>query len=507
MIARSLLSLTVLAALVPSPAIAAPPDPTVVRVDTGWIRGQASAGTVRFQGVPYAAPPVGTLRWSAPRPAAGWSGVRDGTAPGNRCPQSFGGPVIGAEDCLYLNVTRPARPGRVPVIVWLHGGGMKSGSGADYDPARLVTTGEVMVVTVNYRLGALGFLSHPALRGSGNFGLQDQAAALRWVRRNIAAFGGDPRQVTLAGQSAGARSVCAHLASPGSRGLFQRAIVQSGACASPVMTRSAADRKGVRAAREVGCAGGPDVAGCLRRTGVTGLLGTLQGVGTSVTGTVADDAWGPVAGTPFLPWQPGVAIRFGAAAGVPLLIGSTRDEMRSFVPYAYDLSGKPLTAEGYAGALAEAFGDHAHAVLARYPVRDYPKPVLALSTVLTDWGGRIGACPTLATARAAARFAPVYSYELTEDSGEVIGGIPFGAPHGSDLPFLFEVPWADPAPAGLSATMVGYWAAFARTGDPNGAGRPVWRSFRSGGTVLGLSSAVIGPTPFAAEHHCGFWTP
>ena len=511
MVTRSLLSLAVLAALIPAaPAAAAPPsDPTVVRVDSGWVRGQVSAGTVRFQGVPYAAPPVGPLRWTAPRPAAAWSGIRDATAPGNRCSQPTRNPeapVAGSEDCLFLNVTRPARPGRVPVIVWLYGGGMKSGAGDDYDPTRLVTTGDVMVVTLNYRLGALGFLSHPALgAGSGNYGLQDQTAALRWVRRNAAAFGGDPHQVTLAGQSAGARSVCAQLASPGSRGLFQRAIVQSGACTNEVMTKPLADQKGARATREVGCAGVPDVAGCLRRTGVAELLRTLPGVGTAVTGTVKDDAWGPVTGTSFLPWQPGTAIRFGAAAGVPLLIGSTHDEMRGFVPNAYDLAGKPLTAEGYAAALTEAFGDHAAAVQARYPVGEHARPVLALSAVLTDWGGRLGACPTLATARAAARYAPVYSYELTQDSGDVIGGIPFGAAHSSDLPYLFELPWAKPAPAELSATMVGYWSAFARHGDPNGGGRPAWRPFRSGGTVLGLSTASIGPIPFAADHQCGFW--
>jgi para-nitrobenzyl esterase len=388
---------------------------------------------------------------------------------------------------------------------------MTSGAGSDYDPTRLVTAGDAVVVTVNYRLGALGFLSHPALDAegtvSGNYGLADQAEALRWVRRNASAFGGDPGQVTLAGQSAGARSVCTHLASPGSRGLFQRAIVQSGACTGEVMTKAVADAKGARATREVGCADAADVTACLRGVPVAGLLRTLAGVGTSVTGTVADDAWGPVAGTPYLPSQPGTAIRHGSAAGIPLLLGSTHDEMRSFVPYAYDLGGDPLTAQEYTDLVTETFGADAPAVLDRYPAAGYPSPVLAFATVLTDWGGRIGACPTLATARSAARHAPVYAYELAEDSGQVIGGFPFGAHHGSDLPYLFDVPWADPAPERLSAVMVGYWTAFARHGDPNRAELPAWQPFSadSDAAVLGLSGEGIQTTPFAADHRCAFW--
>ncbi|WBB62897.1 carboxylesterase family protein [Streptomyces sp. WMMC500] len=443
--------------------------------------------------------------------------MRDATAPGQACAQSYGGPgapVSGGEDCLYANVTRPLRPSRsgpLPVIVWIHGGGMTTGAGSDYDATRMVTAGDVIVVSVNYRLGALGFLSQPALDTegavSGNYGLMDQTRALTWVRRNAAAFGGDPARVTLAGQSAGARSVCAHLASPASRGLFQRAVVQSGACANPVMTKAAADAKGARATREVGCADAADAAACLRRAPVADLLGTLEGVGAPVTGTLADDAWGPVAGTPSLPRQPGTALRRGSAAGIPLLIGSTRDEMRSFVPYEYDLSGNRLTAERYAGVVAETFGADGAAVLERYPADGHPSPVLTLASVLTDWGGRIGACPTLATAAVAARYAPVYAYELTEDSGEVIDGFPFGAHHGSDVPYLFDVPWAEPGPERLSAAMVGYWTAFARHGDPNRPGLPEWRPAGAGGepSVLGLSGTDIAPTPFAADHGCGFW--
>ncbi|WP_407563086.1 carboxylesterase/lipase family protein [Streptomyces sp. 184] len=506
------LCLAVAAVLSPTvvPSASAAPDPALVRVDGGLLRGVSAGDVVRFRGVPYARPPVGELRWRAPRPPRPWSGVRDAGTAGRRCAQPSGG----GEDCLYADVTAPLRPGRagpLPVVVWLHGGGLTTGGGSDYDAARLAAAGDVVVVSVNYRLGALGFLSHPALdeRGgvSGNHGLMDQTRALAWVRTNAAAFGGDPGRVTLAGQSAGARSVCAHLASPASRGLFQRAVVQSGACANPVLTKSAADARGARAARDVGCAEAADVAACLRRAPVADLLDALGDVETPVTGRITDDAWGPVAGTPFLPRQPGAALRRGSAAGVPLLIGSTRDEMRSFVPYAYDLGGEPLTARRYAEVVTETFGDDAPAVLRRYPAAGDPSPVLALSRVLTDWGGRIGACPTLATATSAARHAPVYAYELAQDSGTVIDGFPFGAHHSADLPYLFDLPWAEPGPPGLTAAMTGYWAAFAHRGDPNGAGLPRWRPVRADGrtTVLGLADGAIGPTPFAADHRCGFW--
>ncbi|AKH86385.1 carboxylesterase [Streptomyces sp. CNQ-509] len=491
-------------------AAAEAPDPALVRVDGGLLRGVRDGGVLRFRGVPYARPPVGELRWRAPRPPRPWSGVRDAGVAGQRCAQPSGG----GEDCLYADVTAPLRPersGPLPVIVWLHGGGLTTGAGSDYDAARLAATGDVIVVSVNYRLGVLGFLSHPALDDpggvSGNHGLMDQSRALGWVRANAAAFGGDPGRVTLAGQSAGARSVCAHLAAPASRGLFQRAVVQSGACANPVLTKAAADARGARAARDAGCAGAADVAACLRRAPVADLLTALGEMRAPVTGTTTDDAWGPVAGTPFLPRQPGTALRRGSAAGVPLLIGSTRDEMRSFVPDAYDLGGRPLTARGYADVVTRTFGDDAPAVLRRYPAAGDPSPVLALSRLLTDRGARIGACPTLATATSAARHAPVYAYELVQDSGTVVDGFPYGAHHGSDLPYLFGLPWAEPGPEDLTAAMTGYWAAFAHRGDPNRAGLPRWRPVRAQGrtTVLGLADGAIAPTPFAADHRCGFW--
>ena len=228
----------------------------IVRSDGGLVRGADAAGVRSFLGLPYAAPPTGNLRWRPPQPAAAWSGVRDATKFGPSCPQStVGNPFLPpgpiSEDCLYLNVYTPASHssggGGRPVLVWIHGGGLVQDGARNYDGTKLAADGAV-VVTINYRLGALGFLAHPALASrpggaAGNYGLMDQQAALRWVQRNIAHFGGDPRNVTIAGQSAGGLSVLAQMVSPGARGLFQRAIVQSGTFAlnqQPLATAEAA---------------------------------------------------------------------------------------------------------------------------------------------------------------------------------------------------------------------------------------------------------------------------
>lgn len=495
----------------PAPAAFPPgPEPGVVRIDSGLLRGSVAADHVTYSAIPYAAPPVGERRWRPPARPRPWHGVRDATAPSPICPQRGGPAVAGQEDCLYLDVTVPAgteRGDRLPVLVWLHGGGLVSGGAREYDGARLATTGDVVVVTLNYRLGALGFLSAPSLGAvGGNYGLMDQAEALRWVRRNAARFGGDPGNVTLAGQSGGARSVCAQLASPDARGLFHRAIVQSGACDNAVPTVAEAHAFGDRATTEVGCAGAADVAACLRAVAPERLVGVLPGIADDLGSRVADQPWNPVAGTPLLPRQPADALRDGSAARVPLMVGATRDEMRAFVV------GETVTAEDYRTQLTGMFGADAATVLAEYPLDDGDDPAVALATVLTDWGGRIGACPVLRTAEAAVH-QPVYAYEFAEDSGVVDEGFPMGAFHGLDLSYLWDLDMVwDPYPPlnadqqRLSATMIDYWTAFARAGDPNGPGRPHWPEFGASGTVLGLSAADVAPTPFAAGHHCDLWS-
>ncbi|MBM7787391.1 carboxylesterase/lipase family protein [Tenggerimyces flavus] len=490
--AAAAIALTTLAA---SPA-SATTDPGVVKVGDGWLRGSVAADHVTYSSIPYAAPPVGERRWKPPAAAKSWRGIRDATQPSPLCPQGSMTGATGTEDCLYLDVTVPRKAGkRLPVVVWLYGGGFTSGGAQQYDATRFATAGELIVVTPNYRLGALGFLAAPALGGGGNYGLMDQTAALRWVRENVARFGGDPRNVTLAGQSAGARSVCAHLAAPSSRGLFQRAITQSGACENKVLTPAKAQDFGARATADLGCT----TAACLRSVAPERLLPLLNGGRVPVHSRADDRPWGPVAGTTFLPRQPGEAIRIGRAARVPLLLGGTRDEMRGFVS-----NDAALTEAGYRTMMVETFGAQADVVLAKYPAAAYDSPALALATVLGDWGGFVGACPVLRTAQAAARHQRVYAYEFAEDSRQT-EPYPLGAYHSLDLPYLWDVSFPNNFPPltaeqqELSAQIIDRWAAFAHTGSPN------WPSFNRTSTVTGLSAEGLTPTPYGRTHHCDFW--
>lgn len=514
--ACSLAVALVMATLV-GPAAAAPQrhgDDLVVRTDDGALRGTSHPGYRAFEGIPYAAPPVGDLRFRAPRPATPWRGVRDATAPGQQCAQlsnGTGNPTTFDEDCLFLNVTTPAgrsaRRGGLPVMVWIHGGSFLTGTGGSYDASKLAVDGDVVVVTVSYRLGALGFLAHPDLsaedrrRGSGNAGILDQQAALRWVRQNARTFGGNPRNVTVFGESAGSASVCAHVASPGARGLFRRAIAQSYSCASDLTPRATAETSGEEVSQAVGCADAADVPACLREVDAETLLRAWPG-------------GGPVVGGGVLPRQPGTALADGSAHRVDLVHGNTLDENRLFIPLQY---GTSLTAAQYAGVVGAIFGPAAPAVLQRYPVDAYPSPIIALSTVFSDYGSPLSTCThvdayELATARRGAR---VYAYQFQDRTADplipLLGGQD-GASHATELPYLFPGLFGDgltPEQEELSDAMVAYWTSFAATGRPHGRGLPRWPAYEGPGDVLALdleSSGGIGTEDVAAASRCDFWS-
>ncbi|MCG7525825.1 carboxylesterase family protein [Streptomyces sp. OfavH-34-F] len=481
----------------------------------GPVRGTVAGPVRTFQGIPYAAPPTGERRWKKPQPVRPWSAALDARAPRSACVQPVDQPISiaggGSEDCLYLNVTTPAGPPSHlrPVIVWIHGGSFVYGDGASYGAAKLAAARQgAVVVTVNYRLGAFGFLSAPGLRAPADLGLLDQQAALRWVARNAAAFGGDPANVTLMGQSGGGYSVCAQLVSPGARGLFHKAIVQSAGCAGPdgSFTRAEAEEQGRAVVEAAGCDDGDAadaVDACLRGLSAEDL------VAASAAG---HDGYRPVVDGEVLPEAPARAIAAGRFARVPVLHGSTRDEMSGLAGLDEVMTGRPLTAEGYAEKVAEAFGADAPAVLAEYPVRDHQAPGAAWSAVLTDSEWSTAA---LDTQRALARHTPVYAYEFAEASSPYFRGFPrpasfsLGTGHMVDLAYLFENDLFEPLDAaqeGLSDTVVGYWSRFASTGRPNGAGLPQWRRFTCGdGYVQALASGRVGRTDFAAGHHYGFW--
>jgi para-nitrobenzyl esterase len=407
---------------------------------------------------------------------------------------------MGSEDCLYLNVEMPrSASGPLPVMVFVHGGGFTGGTGGLYDPTRIVVRGQVVVVTLNYRLGALGFLAHPGLREpySGNFGTGDQQAALRWVRRNIAAFGGDPGNVTLWGESAGAFSTCAQLAAPGAKGLFHKAIVQSGPCGNALLTRKVAERRGLSTARKLGCADPETAAACLRGKPLSDLVGLYEDQVQSIEPRIAALPWLPVTGTPVLPVQPLEALR---TAAVPMIHGGTRDEMRTFVVQRH----AGIDAAGYRRVVKELFGAGlGKRVLTAYPANRYPSPALALATLLGDHGGKMGSCSELLADEAAAGRAPVFAYEFSEPVNKIVNGMPMGVPHGADVRYLFDsfYPGVKPAPhTALADSLIDYLTGFARTGSP-GADWPAYEH----STVLSISANGVAPVDLSAEHHCDFW--
>ncbi|MCG5217915.1 carboxylesterase family protein [Streptosporangium soli] len=478
----------------------------------------------RFNAIPYAAPPTATLRWQPPQPVQAWKGVKDGTRTAPRCPQNANpadsNPASAAEDCLYLNVTAPRdipTGRRLPVMVWLHGGGFTQGAGGDYDTQRLADAG-VIVVTVNYRLGIFGFLGHPALPGSGAFGLLDQQAALRWTQHNAAAFGGDPRNITLFGESAGAFSTCAQLTSPTAAGLFDKAIIQSGTCSMRQMgidpaggdtvwpSRQSGERIAAAAAEQIGCTDAAQTMACLRRAPASALLAAQQKIPAT---------WAPSYGSDTLPLDPRRAVAEGRVHPVPLMVGTTAHEARYFVAMYFDGPGRPLSRQTYQQFLRTAFGADARRVAARYPVSTHGSPSLAWAAIATDHGWT---CPTRAGNRLLARETPVYQYEFADDPAPRPAGFPvpadfpLGAYHGGELPYLFDGPGAatdqplSTSQRRLADQMIGHWTRFAATGDPNDPSLPRWKPLtgKSANHVRFLSAARSNGDG-STEHHCGFW--
>ena len=490
-----------------------PADPAVAETATGQVRGLVAPDHRLFAGIPYAAPPVGPLRWQPPTPAPSWQGVRDATKIGPRCMQDLDGDLeLGRhsdEDCLSLNVwTPPVSDEPRPVMVWIHGGAFINGSGGVYDSRRLAARGDIIVVTVNYRLGALGFLAHPALGPAGdvgNYGLADQQAALRWVHDNIANFGGDPGQVTIAGESAGGMSVCDHLVAPGSEGLFRAAIIQSGPCQAQLALPEA-ERISVDYARDVWCGDPVTAAACLRALPADKLRKPVHYY------RIGEDALsGPVTGTATLPVDPMVAFASGGGAKVPVLIGSNRDEFTLFVAMQALRQGRTFPPEEYPKLLSETFGADAAAVAARYPLERYGSTALAYSASVTD---AAFACPT--DRMSSELTGPVYAYEFTDPRPpipEPFETLPFpvGASHSLELRYLFDVggtPPLSPAQLRFSDQMIDYWSRFVSTGSPDADGHPDWPDFGGAESERRLSLQPDGSTvttDFDDVHQCGFW--
>ncbi|MBE1490033.1 para-nitrobenzyl esterase [Plantactinospora soyae] len=507
-------------ALVAGPnAAAAETRHPIARTDAGWVKGTAAQDYRLFQGIPFAAPPVGELRWRSPQPVTRWQGFRDATAAGDRCAQStdFAGlPRSESEDCLYLNVTAPRSASSrhlKPVMVWLHGGGLTTGGGDVYNPSRLAVRGDMVVVTVNYRLGVFGFFGHPGLEDAGALGLEDQQAAMRWVQRNVAAFGGDPRKVTLAGESAGSQSVCSQLVSPPAASLFQQAITQSAFCSQGAFAASALRpvidspswvprarhvAHGQTVAAGVGCADPATAVECLRRKPVADLL-AQQPLPI------------PAFGTAVLPEDPAVVLAQGRFQRMPMLTGITRDEGTYFGLLLFP----GLTEQQYRDTVAQIFGDQAPQVLAEYPSSAHGSPAQAAAAITSDldwaWAAR-------SNDRLFAAHMPTFAYEFTDRSAPALFPFPPGldslASHGSELQFLFDITYDVPPlteeQRRLGDTMIGYWSRFVATGKPNGRDLPSWQPVRATAIdpyvqELGIGRRHVGPYDRATAHNFSFW--
>ncbi|MBA2538032.1 MAG: carboxylesterase family protein [Deltaproteobacteria bacterium] len=500
-------------------------DPLEVNLDTGVIVGVEQAGDVRaWLGVPYAAPPVGELRWKRPQPVAPWDGVLETVQVGIQCPQTFsiGGPG-GDEDCLFVNVWSPSGASKLPVMVWLHGGAFIFGSGGDsyYSGRHLAETYGVVVVNVNYRLGAFGFLAHPALTSedpgypsSGNYGLEDQHAALEWVQRNAKAFGGDASRVMLFGESAGGFSACAHYVSPRTSGLFHAAISQSGLCGSKITepTLAVAEAAGVKTVEALGCPGtGPSAAACMRAKSTDALLDA-----TEITPPNMQPPGGPfyVGGENVLSTIPNVdgvvmqqtlraAFTGGDFAKRPLIIGTNRDEGTLFHSSFFAME---VTSDAeYRAAIERRFGAaNVDAIAAQYSIESYPSPNRALAEITGD---AFFVCATRHAARGAARAgAPVYLYSF-ERTPETAFLADLGAFHSSEIPFVFGTDGAFPlsrvgaggAPVADAVQQI--WTQFAATGTP-GADWP--RHDEASDQYRILDAPMSTATGLKAER-CVFW--
>lgn len=466
--------------------------PGLVATDRGYAIGVQDYGVWSWRGIPYAAPPVGDLRWRAPEPAECWGGAPRFDTFGPKCPQlSITGPnsteAIGDEDCLTVNVWSPVEGNdgdARPVMVFIHGGANIVGSSSEpllgqegryiYDGRHLAARGDAVVVTFNYRLGMLGFLSTPELdvesgRGaSGNYGLMDQVAALRWVQTNISAFGGDPGRVMVFGESAGALNTCMMVATPLAEGLFHSALMQSGGC--PDTPKAAIQATSSEAAELAGCGDVEGQAACLRAVNALDLVEAAPGnVGVGPSANTSDLSWGPNTDGYVLPQGPLDMIASGAHNDVPLVVGSNADEMASPALNRVTIEDEAqyISTVELVGA---AFGDDApDRILEVYPASDYPTPNDAWVQVLTDaWF----TCSARSIARtvADAQQAPVYRYFYTHRPQTRDGE--GRATHGIELLYVFrtleDIPFYYPpaTDARVADTLMDAWLSFAATGSP-----------------------------------------
>ena len=476
-----------------------------LQVQQGELIGHSVIGGVReFLGIPFAEPPVEARRWALPVPKSAWPEPLVADHFGPRCPQasSHGMPnPLESEDCLYLSVWAPAEAHSAPVMVWIHGGGNRDGTASDFftGGAALAARYGVVVVALNYRLGVLGFLAQPELhRAQGapvaNQGLWDQQLAMQWTHANIAAFGGDPSNITIFGESAGSADVCLHMVAPASRGLFARAISESGGCTTRRRGLAAAERDTAKLAEQLGCSA-ENALPCLRAAGVPALFAATDALGAQGLG------FGPVVDGELIPDQPRALFDRGEIAHVPYLLGTNTDEGSAFTLDAASITSD----EQYKDALAR-LGPDPNEVLVFYPPSKFSSAKNPYQAAFARaWGDARMVCSTLDVAVRAQRAGlPVflYNFDISMDGPNGV----FGAAHAFEIGFVFGTnPMFTPEQRAVSDRMQGHWTQFAKTGDPNGPELYPWPLFTEDADVrinFAETSSVI--QDFRA-FECGFW--
>ncbi len=490
-------------------------------IDTrsGTVEGFVRNDVVEFRGIPYAAPVSGDARWSLPQPVAPWSGVFPAMHFSPACPQAARYGLTersDEEECLTLNISRPlgksARPR--PVLLWIHGGAFVGGAASLYRLDRLARMADAVVVSINYRLGVFGFMAPPGGTSGEKrvLGLEDQRLAMRWVKDNIAAFGGDPDNITLAGESAGAISVCMHMLAPEqTRGLFHRAIIQSGACNTPLRSLAEAEAFAARVAKDVGCTDPKTELACLKAVAPQRLIEA-----GAVAARTDLRAFAPFTGNPTVPRAAGDALPAGAFVRVPVLNGFTRDEMRLYVGYDVQ-NGAVITADTYPVMVRGIYGDKADQVLAAYPLKPGERVPETLGSLMSDFMPGVGIthCLMLESGRLLARHVPVYQWEFADRTAPVRGvsipilpdpGFVLGAVHSGELNALFpgfsntaamSAPDLGPASQKLADQIVATWARFMRAAKPGAD----WRH----STVMRFEPGAVRPFDAWADYKCDFW--
>lgn len=505
---------------------AATTDPSLVKTQQGVVQGNVQPTFRSFLGIPYAAPPVGNLRWKPPQAHAPWSTTLNATVAGSPCAQTASpfGQASTNENCLFLNVYTPNPvTTNAPVMVWIHGGAFVAGEGSDYNPSATLVAQGAIVVTINYRLGAFGFLALPSLSAedangsSGNYGLQDQQFALQWVHNNIQAFGGNSNNVTIFGESAGGFSVCANIASPDASGLFQRAITESGPCTFPFPTLASVESTDATLAANLGCSQqiATQQTACLR------ALTTQQILAAQPTGFNVGNSSGSI--LPFspnvdgsvLPQSPTNALLSGRFNHVPVLEGTNQTEGRLFIALGFDLTANgPLTAAQYPVVVQALVGAKiAPQVLQEYPLSNFSSPDVALSAIFGDAGF---SCPARAADQLFAASVPTFAYEFNDINAPMLFlppvSFPYGATHTDEIQYLFQIDALasrlNANQTQLSQQMISYWAQFAKNGNPNSEQTANWADYNS---LTDNFQSLIPPSPeiefgFSQEHNCGFWT-